>query len=194
MTRITSFPEEGDESPWNHIRAQLVTCEDQSMLAPILTTPGLLPGPDVWCRSLFHSTSLRTFSLAWQPPSVIWKETLGPLQATGLGSGDLLPNRAWQSNLSGASKMLQEQYRKYDWPVGIRLTPRWLEERKIYYASRPAPGHLQNGAASKLGVIEVFILRKTAANKQGVQKQTWQLAVQGYNRSCQHRMKTTHSF
>jgi hypothetical protein len=30
-----------------------------------------------------------------------------------------------------------------------------------------------------------FILRKAAASKQGVQKQTWQLAVQGYNRSGQ---------
>jgi hypothetical protein len=69
-----------------------------------------------------------------------------------------------------------------------------LEERKIYYDSRPAPGYLQNGAAFKLKVIEVFILRKAAASKQGVQKQTWQLAVQGYNRSCQPRTKAIHSF
>jgi hypothetical protein len=40
-----------------------------------LTTPGLLPGPDIWCRSLFHSTSLKAWSLASQPPSVVWKET-----------------------------------------------------------------------------------------------------------------------
>jgi hypothetical protein len=61
-----------------------------------------------------------------------------------------------------------------------------LEERKVYYASGPAPGYLQNGAGPKLRVVEVFILRKAAASKQGVQKQTWQLAVQGYNISCQH--------
>jgi hypothetical protein len=34
-------------------------------------------------------------------------------------------------------------------------------------------------------VVEVFILRKAAAIKQGVQKQTWQLAVEGYAISCQ---------
>jgi hypothetical protein len=50
----------------------------------------------------------------------------------------------------------------------IRLKPRWLEERKVYYASRPAPGYLQNGAGPKLRVVEVFILRKAAASKQGV--------------------------
>jgi hypothetical protein len=50
--------------------------------------------------------------------------------------------------------------------VGIRLKPRWLEEREIYYASGPTPGYLQNGAASKLRVIEVFILKKAAASKQ----------------------------
>jgi hypothetical protein len=38
----------------------------------------------------------------------------------------------------------------------------------------------------QLRVVEGFILRKSAASKQGVQKQTWQLAVQGYNISCQH--------
>jgi hypothetical protein len=70
--------------------------------------------------------------------------------------------------------------------VRIRLTPRWLEGRKVYYASRPAPGYLQNGAGPKVRVTEVFILRKAAASKQGVQKQTWQLALQGYNISCQH--------
>jgi hypothetical protein len=70
--------------------------------------------------------------------------------------------------------------------VRIRLKPRWLEERKVYYASRPAPEYLQNGAGPELRVGEVFILRKAAASKQGVQKQTWQLAVQGYNISCQH--------
>jgi hypothetical protein len=43
----------------------------------------------------------------------------------------------------------------------------------------PAPGYLQNGAGHKLRVVEIFILRKAAARKQGVQKQTWQVAVQG---------------
>jgi hypothetical protein len=61
-----------------------------------------------------------------------------------------------------------------------------LEERKVYYASGPAPGYLQNGTGPKFREVEVFILRKAAASKQGVQKQTWQLAVQGYNISCQH--------
>jgi hypothetical protein len=61
-----------------------------------------------------------------------------------------------------------------------------LEERKVYYASGPAPGYLQNGAGPELGVVEVFILRKAAASKQGVPTQTWQLAVQGYSISCQH--------
>jgi hypothetical protein len=41
-----------------------------------------------------------------------------------------------------------------------------LEERKVYYA-----GYLQNGTGPKLRVAEVFILRKAAASKQGVQ--TW---------------------
>jgi hypothetical protein len=52
----------------------------------------------------------------------------------------------------------------------MRLKPRWLEERKVYYASRPAPGYLQNGAGPKLRVAEVFILRNSAASKQGAQK------------------------
>jgi hypothetical protein len=47
----------------------------------------------------------------------------------------------------------------------MRLKPRWLEERKVYYANRPAPGYLQNGAALEFRVAVVFILRKTAANK-----------------------------
>jgi hypothetical protein len=51
-----------------------------------------------------------------------------------------------------------------------------LEERKIYYANGPAPGYLQNEAGPELRVVEVFILRKAAASKQGVQKQTWPLA------------------
>jgi hypothetical protein len=50
----------------------------------------------------------------------------------------------------------------------------------------PAPGYLQNGAGHKLRVVEIFILRKAAARKQGVQKQTCWLAVQGYKISCQH--------
>jgi hypothetical protein len=61
-----------------------------------------------------------------------------------------------------------------------------LEERKVYYDSQAAPGYLQNGTGPGLRVVEVFILRKAAASKQGVQKQTWQLAVQGYNTACQH--------
>jgi hypothetical protein len=61
-----------------------------------------------------------------------------------------------------------------------------LEERKVYYDRRLAPGYLQNGTGPKLRVAEVFILRKAAASKQGVQKQTWRLAVQDYNISCQH--------
>jgi hypothetical protein len=52
-----------------------------------------------------------------------------------------------------------------------------LEERKVYYASGPAPVYLQNGTGPELRVVEVFILRKAAASKQGVQKQTWQLAA-----------------
>jgi hypothetical protein len=61
-----------------------------------------------------------------------------------------------------------------------------LEERKVYYISRSAPGYLQNGTGLELRVVEVFILRKAAASKQGVQKQTWQLVVQGYSISCQY--------
>jgi hypothetical protein len=62
-----------------------------------------------------------------------------------------------------------------------------LEERKVYHDSQPAPGYLQNGAGPELRVVEVFILRKAAAaSKQGVQKETWHLPVQGYNISCQH--------
>jgi hypothetical protein len=56
--------------------------------------------------------------------------------------------------------------------VRIRLKPRWLEERKVYFTSGPAPGYLQNGTGPKLRTAEVFILRKAAASKQGVQKQT----------------------
>jgi hypothetical protein len=44
-----------------------------------------------------------------------------------------------------------------------------LEERKVYYASKPAPGYLQNGAGPKLRVVEVFVQRKAAASKQGMQ-------------------------
>jgi hypothetical protein len=57
--------------------------------------------------------------------------------------------------------------------------------KEVYYASGPAPEYLQKGTGPKLRVV-VFISRKAAASKQGVQKQTWQLAVQGYNISCQH--------
>jgi hypothetical protein len=54
--------------------------------------------------------------MAPQPPSVVWKETLeshpgctlpgsrDPLQAAEPGSGDLLPNWAWRSDLGGASR------------------------------------------------------------------------------------------
>jgi hypothetical protein len=47
----------------------------------------------------------------------------------------------------------------------IRLNPRQLEERKVYFAGRAAPGYLQNGAGLKLRVVEVFIPRKAAASK-----------------------------
>jgi hypothetical protein len=59
---------------------------------------------------------------------------------------------------------------------------RWKKE--VYYASRPAPGYLQNGAGPELRVVGDFISKKAAASKQGVQKQTWQLAFQGYSISC----------
>jgi hypothetical protein len=49
--------------------------------------------------------------------------------------------------------------------------------KEVYHASRPAPGYLQNGAGLELRVVGVFISRKVAASKQGVQKQTWQVAV-----------------
>jgi hypothetical protein len=47
-----------------------------------------------------------------------------------------------------------------------------LEERKVYYASRLAPGYLQNGASPEL---RGFYSKK----------QTWQLAFQGKNILCQ---------
>jgi hypothetical protein len=37
-----------------------------------------------------------------------------PLQGTGPGSRDPLPNGAWQLSLAGTSKILEEQYWKYD--------------------------------------------------------------------------------
>jgi hypothetical protein len=61
-----------------------------------------------------------------------------------------------------------------------------MEERKVYYASGLAPRYLQKWHQPGLRVVGVFISSKAAASKLGVQKQTWQLAVQGYNRSCQH--------
>jgi hypothetical protein len=128
MTGITLVPEEGDVSPWNHIRAQPDPCRDQSMLAPILTTLGVPTWPDVCCRSPFHSTSPRAWSLAPQPPSVIWKETPGSHRGcalpsssnlhslTGSGSRDPLPNGAWWSvsrwglqNVVGKSLAQREQ-------------------------------------------------------------------------------------
>jgi hypothetical protein len=67
--------------------------------------------------------------------------------------------------------------------------------KEVYYAGGPAHGYLQNGASPELRVLEVFILRKVAASKQGVQKQMWQLAVQGYNIACQHTCgQAIHSF
>jgi hypothetical protein len=126
MTEITSVPEEGDTSPWNHIRAQLVSCRDQSLLAHILTTLGLLPGPDIWCRSPFHSTSLRAWSLAPQPPSVIWKETQEShrgcslpgsrnlCRLRGQGAGTHCPSEHDAFNALGPPKCCRRHYRQYD--------------------------------------------------------------------------------
>jgi hypothetical protein len=60
----------------------------------------------------------------------------------------------------------RNRYRQDDWPARIRLKPRWLEERKVYHASWPAPRHLQNGAGPALRVVEVFILRKAAVSRE----------------------------
>jgi hypothetical protein len=171
MTGITSVPEEGDTSPWNHIRAQPVPWGDQSVLAPILTTPGV----PTWSRHLLqvfvslHQSegqvlcSSAFFSHLEGDPGITWGRGGVHFLAPGTSVGyrvreqEPLPNGVWWSYLAVASKMLQKWHRKYDWPVRIRLKPRWLEERKVYYVSQPAPGYLQNGTGPKLRVFGVFI-------------------------------------
>jgi hypothetical protein len=60
--------------------------------------------------------------------------------------------------------------------VRTRLKPRWLEERKIHYTSRPAPRFLQNCTGSVAQVCRVFMPQNAEASKQEGQKQTWHLA------------------
>jgi hypothetical protein len=67
--------------------------------------------------------------------------------------------------------LLQERYSQYD-------CTQVVGGKEGLLCILPAPGYLQNGAGPELRVAEVFILRKAAASKKGVQKQTWQLAVQ----------------
>jgi hypothetical protein len=64
---------------------------------------------------------------------------------------------------------------KNDGPVRTRLKPRWMEERKIYYASRPAPGSLQMALAPQLRAVGVLMPQNAEASKQEEQKQTWHL-------------------
>jgi hypothetical protein len=86
--------------------------EDKSTLG---LPQGFLPGPDIWYRSPFHSTSLRARSAAPQPPSVVWKEALELHPGCTL-SGSRDPHRLqspgagtrW-SDLTGASNTLQEE-------------------------------------------------------------------------------------
>jgi hypothetical protein len=39
--------------------------------------------------------------------------------------------------------------------------------KEVYYASRTAPGYLQNGTDPKLRVVEVFILREVCRSRLG---------------------------
>jgi hypothetical protein len=61
-------------------------------------------------------------------------------------------------------------------PAVAQAAEWWQGAVLINYTSRPAPGYLQNDP--ELKVVGVFISRKAAASKQGVQKQTRQLALQ----------------
>jgi hypothetical protein len=69
-------------------------------------------------------------------------------------------------------EVLQEECQ----PVRIRLKPRWLEERMIYYTSRLAPRSLQNGTGLVAHGCRVFMPQNVEASKQEGQKQMWQLA------------------
>jgi hypothetical protein len=126
MTQITSVPEEGDASPWNHIRAQLVPCGDQSVLAPTLTIPGVstLSRHLVQVSISLHQSEGQ--SLAMQPPSVIWKETLEShrgctppssrnlCRLQGQGVGTCCPMERGSLISLGPPKCCRKHYIQYD--------------------------------------------------------------------------------
>jgi hypothetical protein len=195
LTSITSVPKEGDASPWNHIRAQLVPCGDQSMPAPTLTTPGV----PTWSRRLLQiSVSLHqskgpvfgstaSFSHLEGDPGI----TLGMIPGSrklcrlqGQRTRTRCPMERGGLISLGPPKCCRKHYRQCVWPARIRFKPRWLEERKIYFTSGPAIWDISKMAqALSSGWLSS---EKNRASKQRVQKQTWQLAVHGYNISCQH--------
>jgi hypothetical protein len=51
-----------------------------------------------------------------------------------------------------------------------------MEERKVYEASGPAPGSLQNGAGPDLRAAGIFMPQNAEASEREGQKQTWRLA------------------
>jgi hypothetical protein len=96
-----------------------------------LLPKGLVCSPTASFSSLegdFRITSGASTSQFQEPP-----------QAAEPESGDHYPTGLSSLISLGPPEMLQKNVR----PVRTRLKPKWLEERKIYYMSRPAPGSLQ---------------------------------------------------
>jgi hypothetical protein len=87
--------------------------------------------------------------------------------------------KGWWSGLRCIGPEFKPQYcfGKNVRPRRTRLKPRWLEERKIYYTSGPAPWiSPKNGNGPAAQGYRVFMPQNAEASKQEEHKQTWQLA------------------
>jgi hypothetical protein len=154
--------------------------EDQPTPAPYTDYPGASYLVDLCFTPPVQGPS----PVAPQPPSVIWKETPESHQGCAFpGSRDPCRLQSWEVGthypmglssliLLGPPKCCRKNVR----PARIRLKPRCLEERKIYYASGPAPWISPKVALARQLKAAGFLCLNAEARKLEEQKQMWQLA------------------
>jgi hypothetical protein len=146
---------------WNHRGKGHATLDTlQDLVGPLwrmrpcwlltLTTLGLLNWSEnlAWIYISFHQSEGLVLQSSGRRP---WNHIKGvhllvPGIPTGCRAREWGPVTQWCSAV-WSYRGLQKCCRKNVGPERTKLKPRWLEERKIYYAREPAPRSLQNGAS-----------------------------------------------
>jgi hypothetical protein len=108
-----------------------------------------------------------------------WKTWAIPDHKRSMSGSQALVAHACNSSYSGGRDCCRKNVR----PARTRLKPRWFEERKIYYASEPAPGSLQKWHLPYSSGLQGFYASECGSKQAGRTKADMavSLLLGGYN-------------